>query len=72
MTQAVGRLWEIARKTGRGTEWVNCHPVMVLFADKLRDLSRSSGLYSVSYKLCRDAVKTREVLERIEEAGKQG
>jgi len=33
-------LWAEARDgTGRGTDWVNCHPVMILFLNKLSDLA---------------------------------
>ena len=32
-------LWEVARQRGRGTAWVNAHPVNVLMASKLADLT---------------------------------
>lgn len=35
-TQAV---WDEAHKNGKGTEWVNTHPIVLLFVDKLADLS---------------------------------
>ena len=38
--QVVSELWEHAREKGMGTEWVNQHPVCVLFADKMASLTR--------------------------------
>jgi hypothetical protein len=31
-------VWDDARRLGKGTEWVNCHPIAVLFVDKLQDM----------------------------------
>jgi hypothetical protein len=33
-------LWPEARANGHGTDWVNQHPISVLFADKIMSLSR--------------------------------
>jgi len=33
-------LWPEARRQGKGTRWVNEHPIVVLFVDKLSSLSR--------------------------------
>lgn len=32
-------LWDEAHKIGEGTEWVNSHPITLMFVDKLADLS---------------------------------
>lgn len=32
-------LWEEARRLGKGTDWVNRHPICTLFLDKLSDLN---------------------------------
>jgi hypothetical protein len=33
-------IWEEARSLGKGTEYVNTHPVCKMFADKITDLAR--------------------------------
>jgi len=33
-------LWPEARRLGKGTNWVNEHPIVALFTDKLVDLNR--------------------------------
>lgn len=33
-------LWPEARRLGKGTEWVNQHPICTLMLDKLCDLNR--------------------------------
>lgn len=45
-SRAVSGLWKVVNddpSKGRGTEWVNRHPVCLLFTDKLADLSGSSN-----------------------------
>lgn len=32
-------LWPEAHSTGKGTDWVNTHPISVLFADKIAHLT---------------------------------
>lgn len=48
-------LWPEARRLGMGTEWVNTHPVAVLFAAKLAHLA---GLGDIApfeaYQACRE------------------
>jgi hypothetical protein len=38
--EAVSAIWDEARRQGRGTDWVNAHPVVTLFLDKVADLNR--------------------------------
>lgn len=46
-------LWEEARRTDQGTEWVNQHPVSVLFVNKMDSLVRDSGeKFSRAYDEC--------------------
>ena len=52
----VSRLWDEARVTGEGTDWVNQHPICVLFADKIASLTRV-GVddiegYTQAYNIC--------------------
>lgn len=55
----VTKLWDICRAvTGQGTDWVNTHPVCVLYADKIVSLS-SGGVttgdnYSNAWSHCWD------------------
>lgn len=40
-------IWEEARRIEKGTDWVNTHPIAILFISKLSDLSRYHyGSYS--------------------------
>jgi len=57
MSRAVTKIWEQAREKGQGTDWVNRHPVMVLFASKLADLTQADLRFSKSYDLCYGASK---------------
>jgi hypothetical protein len=36
---AVSAIWDEAHRQGHGTEWVNTHPVVTLFFDRLADLN---------------------------------
>jgi hypothetical protein len=46
--QAMSALWDEAHKQGKGTEWVNRHPIVTLFIDKLASLNRTQCLCSGS------------------------
>lgn len=49
----LSRLWDEARRLGKGTDWVNTHPICVLFADKISSLTcRSGNCYSEAYEKC--------------------
>jgi hypothetical protein len=39
-------IWREAREKGKGTDYVNTHPVNVLFASKVADLTRLGSLDS--------------------------
>lgn len=39
-------LWPEARSQGKGTDWVNQHPIVTLFLDKLASLNRTQCLCS--------------------------
>jgi hypothetical protein len=38
-SRAMSVLWEEAHRTGQGTDWVNKHPIVTLFIDKLASLN---------------------------------
>lgn len=50
------RLWEVASKNGKGTDWVNNHPICVLHSSKIASLTRSecSAVFSQAYAICSD------------------
>ena len=41
-SRAMTDLWDIAHERGEGTDWVNKHPVSVLYTDKCRHLSEAT------------------------------
>lgn len=43
-------IWPEARRLGKGTEFVNTHPIVTMFLDKLASLNRSQCLCSDSMK----------------------
>jgi hypothetical protein len=47
-------LWPEARKQGKGTEFVNTHPIVTLFLDKLASLNRGALTcdYQYAYSEC--------------------
>ena len=59
--ETLPRIWGEARKLGKGTDWVNTHPISLLFADKIFDLScrKVSDLegYSKAYEECLQKAK---------------
>jgi hypothetical protein len=38
-SQAVTAIWDEAHMTGKGSDWVNSHPIVTLFLDKLVSLN---------------------------------
>lgn len=55
-SRVVTRIWEEARKRGQGTEWVNKHPICILYANKLCNLTGDVALggveFSDAYDIC--------------------
>ena len=41
--EVVSRIWEEAHEKGKGTDWVNKHPICMLFADKILSLAGGNG-----------------------------
>lgn len=55
-------LWPAAREQGKGTDWVNQHPICVLFIDKLSALARSQFddmAFSHAYDECLRLARVR-------------
>ena len=53
-SEALSAVWDEARRSGHGTDWVNTHPVSVLFSDKVLSLTGSdrSDAYRDAYSAC--------------------
>src|SRR6266566_6841421 len=64
-------LWPEARRLGKATEFVNTHPIVTLFLDKLASLNRSQCLCSDSMKSYYSAYAEVENLARGETANAQ-
>lgn len=46
-----------AREHNHGTDWINKHPINVLFAEQVHHLTGSSSLYSESWDACQREVE---------------
>ncbi len=55
-SRAMAHIWFEARKEGKGTDWVNSHPIAVLYSSKVASLtgSHDSVQFSRAYDICRD------------------
>ena len=62
---ALDEIWAEARELGKGTDHVNSHPLMILFADKILQLAGSPDHNEVMTAYC-------EVKEASEEGGQAG
>ena len=61
LDSAVSRLWEQAHAEGRGTDWVNRHPVVVLYATQIAHLSGSGSTenWDAAVRSCEEASGTK-------------
>jgi len=57
-------IWPEARRIGKGTEWVNTHPIVTLFLSKLCSLNR--GYFECDYMHASDACEAIARGESIE------
>ena len=50
-SEILPRIWEEANSIEEGTDWINRHPICVLFAEQIKHLS--TGItYFDAYQLC--------------------
>jgi len=51
----VKKIWAEARAIEKGTDWVNTHPICVLYASKIGSLAHSEDYdaYSKAYDFCK-------------------
>ena len=50
LSQAMGLIWEEATEQGKGTDYVNSHPIVRLYVEQMSFLCRAD--YSKSYQAC--------------------
>jgi hypothetical protein len=58
--KAVSAIWEEAHRTGKGTAWVNTHPIVTLYLSKLASLNRNymeCSDFGASLYACESIVK---------------
>ena len=48
----VTRLWMEARSRSKGTDWVNTHPIVIMFSSKIDSLCGGQGAFSDAYSEC--------------------
>ena len=46
-------IWPEARRLGKGTAWVNGHPIVAMFLAKLTDLNGLANDYCRAYDACK-------------------
>lgn len=47
-SEVMNVLWEEAHKLGKGTDWVNEHPICRLFAEQIAHLTNKTDYYKAS------------------------
>lgn len=50
--RAMKVITDAAQAGGHGTDWVRLHPVNVLYADKVADLTARGASFSEAYQAC--------------------
>jgi len=75
-SRVVTRIWNESNKYGKGTEFVNRHPISLLYADKVANLAGvgqvSATAYEQALKVCEERAKKTELQQFVEETKKEG
>lgn len=55
-SKMISKIWEEANAGKKGTEWVNTHPINVMFASKVASLTgcEATESFSEAYAACQD------------------
>lgn len=53
-SEVLVRLVKEAQEQGRGTDWINTHPICVLFAEQIQHLANGETNYFKAYKICEE------------------
>jgi hypothetical protein len=52
-SKVMPKIWATAHELGKGTDWVNQHPICVLYTEQAKHLTTLSGdRYSMAYSVC--------------------
>ena len=60
--ETIDRVWDEARENGLGTDWVNGHPILRLYAEQLSFLSSKTD-YFRAYQVCEERAKEHQIKE---------
>lgn len=52
-SRAISKVWDEAREKGQGTDYVNQHPLCVLYAEKIYELTRARVQFDEAYDHCK-------------------
>lgn len=62
-SEVISLIWKEAHAIGKGTDWVNSHPITVLYADKIMSLTSGEDRYETFAKAY---AKAQEAVVRLE------
>ena len=51
LSRVMDKIWKEARELGKGTDWVNNHPICRLYAEQISHLSRGRD-WTDAYEYC--------------------
>jgi hypothetical protein len=56
MASVLDRINDTAHTKGLGTDWINRHPILILYASKLASLTHSEfqNEFSTAYRVCKE------------------
>lgn len=65
-SQVLSSIWDEARELNKGTDYVNTHPISVMYASKIASLSGCEAMenFSLAYDVCESKSKELEVKSR--------
>lgn len=60
-SRVISKVWDEAHANGQGTDYVNRHPIAVMYASKIASLTGSEidGEFSKAYQACQDGAAKR-------------
>lgn len=64
--EAMDAIWAEARAQGKGTDYVNTHPVNVLYADKVYSLTGYGREFGAAYKTAQEKAQSEPRIPNAE------
>jgi hypothetical protein len=55
LSETISRIWNEAHRDGKGTDWVNNHPIVRMYVEQFQHLCRAE--YYEAYKVCEEAAQ---------------